>query len=211
MSALNTPSRDQRAHVDALNDWLTMGTDKSFVRCTVFSDQGVVPVTMFISNYAHLALTRRSWCTDWAEATGRLLGHYVDRGIVALDARLHMPQAGCTDWEHAGRLPLQIAMVSGQAQAAEVLIAKGALEVTDLRTLESPAQTTTPPSHETREEAFERWCRLHFPNRADVRARLVAAAMAARIAAAGTEGDLASVPGVGMPDAGAPSRRRRSV
>lgn len=33
MSALNSPTRNQRAHSACLSDWLTMGSAKDFVRC----------------------------------------------------------------------------------------------------------------------------------------------------------------------------------
>lgn len=216
MTGLNKPTAGQRAHASALMDWLSMGSEKHFVLCKAYADAGVAPMTIFVTNYASLGLTHRSWADEWSDATAALLAHYVDRGIVKLAEPLHVVLEGCTHWEHNGHLPLEIAMICRQARAAEVLIAKGALQVTDFRGQPLPksasqasTQQDQAPAGESRDEAFERWLVGRWPSRPDVRTRLTSAAMQARIS--GAVAAAALPPEVDGARAAETTRRRRAM
>lgn len=155
-------SEDELQHALDLDIWLDDHLPAKLEKCRAAADRGVAPRNPDCLQYAVSAILSHSLDEPQRSEAMQLLGHYIDTGVVRLDQPLDSQRGPVRDFHR--RQPLQEAIMCRHVDGVLLMIRKGALAVTDLRTQRVPGQqhTNAPVAGESVDDAFFRWIDIYF-------------------------------------------------
>ena len=121
------------SHHETLDDWRHHGRSSDLAKLKVFIARGVRCQNKFVETGAAMQLVTTRWSPDNEPIFRELFQAYVKCGEIGLGTPMKVNTAGCLDWEHHGKHPLEVAVRVRNRPATLLLIELGALDFTDFR------------------------------------------------------------------------------